>query len=86
MAKRGRPRKGEIRPKLGRPKKVKEELEPNPDRKERHCLKCNDQFLSEWAGNRLCPICGRANMEEICRTDTVPILANDCRHRKRLET
>ena len=36
--------------------KLKKET-PNPDEKDRKCLLCGDQFLSSWAGNRVCKKC-----------------------------
>ena len=33
------------------------ETETNPEAKNRHCLMCRDTFLSQWAGERVCPKC-----------------------------
>lgn len=41
-----------------------------PDRsKVRQCLRCGDQFLSEWAGNRLCNRCKWGDPPRPCVSD-----------------
>ncbi len=35
----------------------KPEPEPGPDAKTRACLRCREDFVSEWAGERVCPTC-----------------------------
>ena len=34
-------------------------IERPEQKKKRHCLRCGEDFLSQWFGNRICPDCGR---------------------------
>jgi hypothetical protein len=39
------------------PKTAPSERSDADDSKHRRCLKCGDDFPSEWAGQRVCPRC-----------------------------
>ena len=36
---------------------ISDAQQPNPEAKMRKCLKCRDDFLSEWSGERVCKAC-----------------------------
>lgn len=48
-------------------------IAPDPDTedapKSRNCLRCQSEFLSDWAGERICPKCKKRSA---WRTGTLP--------------
>lgn len=36
---------------------IKGKLGEDPDVRERRCLACGFNFVSQWAGNRICDVC-----------------------------
>ena len=43
-----------------RPASMPTAKKPDPQVKERKCLKCGDGFESQWVGHRICPKCAPA--------------------------
>ncbi|WP_343561769.1 hypothetical protein [Kiloniella sp. b19] len=38
-----------------------DEKDSQPERKKRKCLRCQEDFMSEWVGNRICEPCSQLN-------------------------
>jgi hypothetical protein len=45
----------------GTPRSLGHKHQQNPDRRTQACLKCDQDFVSEWNGHRLCHKCQEVN-------------------------